>query len=532
MRYPMPYPPPHKQGGVSLEQPTKKVRKPPRLTRRAWLTAALCGAVLLAIAFVLLLPTIKARFPAQTGGNLEAKLTFRTLSTGEKNTLDTITVYHTAGNEQYTLQYRNEKLYLLGESGEPQLVNESYTDEIVRAATEIAVEDTVSDDATELTDYLDDMGLEPPAITAAVRYADGHVETVSLGAQVPGTTYHYYRWSGAAGVYMCDVGIYEAFEYSAKMLLPVEQPTLAATLIDRLTLRTQTAERIDVAFTNAGANTYLGTLREPYHYPMDSAATQTLLSAIQNFRLGTKLSDATPELSAEYGFDHPAAVLDIHQQEGLYTQIDAAGVLQTLTAPEQTLRFTFGKKDGEYFYFCEYAGECYRVSSFLVSPFVNADPETYLTRAPADMGSASIASIAVQLGDGALDVRAVYTERVQQNNQIQTDSQGNTVYDVSVTVNGIAITADAFTSLVERLAQMTVSGRLESAEMPTGTPRWQMTLTTTGGATRTLAAYPLDAFSDVLVVDGVALHYMNAEAIQIALAELYPTARATTPNVG
>ena len=132
----------------------------------------------------------------------------------------------------------------------------------------------------------------------------------------------------------------------------------------------------------------------------------------------------------------------------------------------------------------------------------------------------------------ALDVRAVYTERVQQNNQIQTDSQGNTVYDVSVTVNGIAITADAFTSLVERLAQMTVSGRLESAEMPTGTPRWQMTLTTTGGATRTLAAYPLDAFSDVLVVDGVALHYMNAEAIQIALAELYPTARATTPNVG
>jgi len=46
-----------------------------------------------------------------------------------------------------------------------------------------------------------------------------------------------------------------------------------------------------------------------------------------------------------------------------------------------------------------------------------------------------------------------------------------------------------------------------------------MTLTTTQGETRTLAAYPLDAFSDVLAVDGVALHYISKEALDIALGE-------------
>ena len=289
---------------------------------------------------------------------------------------------------------------------------------------------------------------------------------------------------------------------------------------------------MECAFTADGTDAYLGTMKAPYPYPMDRDATKTLLSAVENFRLGTKIGEVTAENRSLYGFDHPAAVLDIHQQKGVYTKIDDQGVLQPLQTEEQSVRLKIGTKDGEYFYFCEYAGVCYRVSSFLVTTFVKVNPDSYVSRAPADMGSASLASITAQLGSGALDVRAVYTEHVLENNQIETDQDGNTVYDLTVTANGSAMTADAFSSLVSRLKQMTVSGRLTTTDPPTGTPRWQMTLTTTGGVTRTLAAYPMDAFNDALVVDGVALHYINAEAIQIALAELYPVARLTTHKAG
>ena len=47
------------------------------------------------------------------------------------------------------------------------------------------------------------------------------------------------------------------------------------------------------------------------------------------------------------------------------------------------------------------------------------------------------------------------------------------------------------------------------------TPRWRIVLTT-----REIAAYRLDAFSDALAVDGVAIHYVHEEAIDLILADL------------
>ena len=123
---------------------------------------------------------------------------------------DTITVCHQDG-ETYTLQYRDGELYLTGNSDSTEIVNESYTEEILEAATLVAVQDTVASDVSEVSGYLADMGLQPPQITVRVTYADGRVVNLQLGKQVPETTYYYYRWSGDNGVYMCDNGVYEAF---------------------------------------------------------------------------------------------------------------------------------------------------------------------------------------------------------------------------------------------------------------------------------------------------------------------------------
>jgi len=511
-----------------LEHPTKKKIKPERahrFSRRARLMMLLVAAVAVAAAFVILLPTIKEKIPSQLTQSLKANLTYKTLSSGDVNVLDSITVSHaTADGETYTLLYRDSELFLQAENGDLDLINEGYMDEIVKAATEIAVEDTVTEDVTEVSDHLGDMGLNPPEITVKVTYASGSTTELQIGAQVPGTTYYYYRWSGDQGVYMCDTGIHDAFTYTAHMLLPVEQPEISSALIDRLTINNQTGGEMACTFVSDGTDSWIGTLRSPWIYPMDEEKTTTLLTALKNFRLGTKIGAVTPDNRAEYGLDAPTAVIDIHQQQGLYSEIDADGVLQTETLDEQTFHFELGAMDGEYFYFCEYAGECYRVSSFLVTTLVNAVPSAYVSNAPADLGSADIAGITVQLGTGALEVKATYTEHVQANNQIETDTEGNTVYDVAVTANGDSITTDSFDALVERLKQMTVSGRLDEPVTPEGTPRWQMTITTVGGVSRTLAAYPMDTFSDILTVDGVAMHYLNSEAIQIALAELYPGA--------
>ncbi len=50
-------------------------------------------------------------------------------------------------------------------------------------------------------------------------------------------------------------------------------------------------------------------------------------------------------------------------------------------------------------------------------------------------------------------------------------------------------------------------------------PRWQIVLTTEGGTVRTIAAYPLDTFSDALMVDGVIRYYVHIEALDSVLGE-------------
>ncbi len=509
-----------------MEHPAKKVfrQKPQRkrrFSRRAlWL--AIIGVLAVAAgALVLLIPTIKEKYPDALTTSMQTEDTRRTLETGNTNVLDTITVTQESG-ESYTMLYRNQQLYLSRESGDAELINESYSEDIVDAATQITVTDTVAADVTEVSDHLADMGLEPPKITVQVSYANGYEVELQLGSEVPETTYHYYRWSGDEGVYMCDVGIYEAFSYTAQMLLPVEQPTLVAGLIDWITLRTADGGRLACSFTTDADGAYAATVTEPYAYPMDSEDADAFMTSLKNFRLGTFMGDVDEDNRAEYGFDTPTAVLDVHQREGLYTLTDDEGVMQTLSTAETTLRFTLGAKDGDYFYFCEYAGKCYRVSSFLVTTFLDTDAEKYLTRTPADMGNTKIASVTAETEAGTLSILATYTERVLANNELETDSEGNTVYDVAITANGEPMTEDAFNTLTESLQEMTVSGTVSDAQLPEGSLLWQLTLTTVDGTMRTLTAYPMDAFSDMLAVDGVAKHYINGEALQIALGEWYP----------
>ena len=71
-------------------------------------------------------------------------------------------------------------------------------------------------------------------------------------------------------------------------------------------------------------------LQSPYVYPMDPDAADALLSAAENFRLGTRLLPVTDENRTAYGLDAPQAVVKITQREGLNSQIDSAGMLHDL----------------------------------------------------------------------------------------------------------------------------------------------------------------------------------------------------------
>ncbi|MEF9878949.1 MAG: DUF4340 domain-containing protein [Clostridia bacterium] len=503
-------------------QHPKKVQERKHPHKRKIMLILLCLFTAAALALVLLLPAIKQRFPAKQFREPYLAQTDVTLEEGNVSELSSITISHPAG-DCFTLRMQNGKL-MLDRDGKLLDLSDTYADDLLQAATLITAVDTVAAHEAEVAEHLDDMGFEPPLATVRVCYTDGRVNTLELGSGVPETSHSYYRWSGDDGIYMCDKGVADAFLLTANRLLPVAQPTFEQTLIDRVTLYTQKSTALDLRFTTDSAGFISGTLLAPYTYPMSADAVQSVLGTFQNFRLGTREAEVTDENRAQYGFDQPLCVVEVHQNSGSHSVTDAQGQLMAELLDEQSIRFTIGREEGDFFYTCEYEGNCYLMSRFLVSSLLSASASKLITKNPADLGNVPLSNLTVQTGTGVLDIRITRTERVLPNNQLETDEQGNIIFDTAFTLsNGESMTQEQFDALIARLDAMTVSGELAPEWTAGGaSPRWQIILTTVGGTTRTLSAYAVDAFSDALVVDGVAKHYVYIEALEMALAEWMP----------
>ncbi len=494
-------------------------RPGPRPARRRLLYFGV--ALALAVALVLLLPQIKRIFPSPVAANLSGGREFQVLDKADPQELRSISVTH-LGGEAYTLLYREGELLLQG-AGEGLLpVDPALSENILEAATVITVQDTVTRDGEEVRGHLEDMGLAPPQIEVRVLYQGGREDTLSLGWKVPETGYYYFRWSGDPGVYMCDQGIYQSFEYTARLLLPVERVALAQPLIDRIRLRLRGQELLELGFATDGQGSLSAALESPFFYPLDVAAAQALLTTAAQFRLGAPREDITWENRGDYGFEGPLAEVEIHQREGVLDQVDEAGALVPGVAPEQILAFVLGEKAGDFFYTCQYGGRYYDVSSVLVEAFVNTTLEGLLSKYPGDMEPGEVAALSVLIRGRPLELRKEKTERVLPNNQLDNDPAGNILYDVQATLNGGAIAVDTFDNLVGRLAAMRVSGQVEEgfALPEEAAPRWRLTLVTEEGISRTLEGYAVNPFFDAVAVDGVVRHTMHGEAVEIALGEL------------
>ena len=497
---------------MTMQHPPKKQKKTRPAIRRAVVVMLL--AVVLAAAFVIGIPHFKARHPGKSAPIEVIPPDFRTLEIREGKELDTI-VMHPASGESYTLKMQDGALHLL-DGGELLPVSDLYADELLEVLTHIVAQETVTTDAAEVADHLADMGLEPPKAKAVIRYQDGTEAVLEVGAAVPNTTYAYYRWSGDPGIYMCDVGIAEAFALTASHLLPVEQPVVYAALIEEIHLINPKGESRFV-FENS-----TGSLREPFVYPLSDAAAEQLLGAAANFRLGTRQALITDENRAEYGFDAPLCTIEIHQRSGMTNQIGPDGSLTTAEVPAQSLRFVIGRAEGDFFYTCEYEGSCYFISRFLADVLVGAERKALLSRHPAHLGDELIASVSIHAPQGNIAVDVLRSERVLPNNQLELDANGNPVYDALIAINGKEGAQEQLDALTERLQALAAAGEVPEtfALSSNAEPRWSIVIETAAGKTRCIEAFRMDAFSDAIRVDGVMQHYVLSDAIDVITAGL------------
>ena len=473
-----------------------------------WVWVGAVSALVLAVALLVLIPIIQQRHPAEKQTIPVADQPVRTLEIADASQVQSITVYP-HGEESYTLVMQDGQLYADTPAGPVQL-NQDYADELLKAVTEMTVQGVVADHQQEVQEGLEEMGLQPPVSRAVVRYADGSQQSIEIGNQVPGTSYSYYRWSGADGVYMCDEGIRDALNRSYKRMLPLTQPEIVGSLLTQLRL-----DEMTVCFDVDEAGQLQATLTEPYIYPVSDEETQNLVTLLENFRLGTQEPQINEQNRGDYGFDDPLCIVEVQTREGTASSVDEDGQLTLEQVPAQTLRFVIGREEGDYYYTCEYNGGYYLISRFLAEGLVTATPGGLATRNPASLGDAFITDVSIETAGNSLQVQVSRTQRVLPNNQVETDTDGTVLYDTSILFNGETASQERLDELLDHLNQLTTTGDAPANWLPSAQekPRWTIRLQTEGGRQRLLEAYRLDTFTDVLCVDGVSLHTLDDEAI-------------------
>lgn len=494
-----------------MQHPPKK-QQPVR--KRKWrLIVLTIAALAFSLAFVLLLPAIRKAFPAQKMAFEVVQSTVRTLGARDASQIECI-VIEPDDQSSYTLHMRDGAL-MLERGGALAAIAEDAQAAILETVTQITVQDTVTEDASEVADQLDAMGFTSPQCRAVVRYADGSEDTFEVGRLVHGAADYYYRWSGAEGIYTCHSGVLETFSTAENLLLPFRQPVIYSSLVDSLAL-TNTNGTCAFAFANGTS----GQLTVPVAYPLTDHTAQTLLTAVNNFRLGAYEAPLTDENRAEYGFDAPLCTIELSQREGAASVIGEDGTLTTAVLPAQTQRFVIGRSEGEFFYTCAYEGDIYFISRFLAETLVQADWQSLISRTPAAMGDSQLSQIVFEVPDATVKVHITRIESVLANNELEVDTGGNLVYLTSVTVNGEEAPQELLDDLLDRLNTFTVEGSIPANAAVDAEPRWRITLVTETGDTRVLEGYPLDVFSDAVAVNGVMCHYVYDEAIDVLMTGL------------
>ena len=284
----------------------------------------------LAAAFVLLLPVIRETFPSKTSEKYTKTPTYQTVAQRDSATLQSVTVTHQNG-DTYTLVYQDGALALQTDAGEPESINAMFSQDILKYATGIYVEDTVTTDQEEVREHLPDMGLDPPQIWVTALYADGSADTLSFGYNMPDSPYYYYQWSGDDAVYLCNPGVYETFEYTADMLLSVAQPPILRSLIERVSISGVSDAPIVCAFFARRRGFRDRVAAKPRGLPHGcGSGRRPAWPPWKTSRLGARLGPVTDETRAQYGLAAPRAVVKIAQREGLYSEIDSQGALKSM----------------------------------------------------------------------------------------------------------------------------------------------------------------------------------------------------------
>lgn len=368
--------------------------------------------------------------------------------------------------------------------------------------TPLYASQTLTDDPDAYRHHLDDFGLADPAALLEVEYSDGERLSIWVGDEAPDTGQRYMLISEDHRLYLCQSQMADAFVFDYRLFLAVDQPRPSSERIDRVTVY-DAAGGMCFEYRAADAREISGgaeaddarfNLLHPVCYPVDAEAFKPVLTALDNFVLGPRQAEDTPENRMALGFGVTEYVLSVHETAGFERALSPDGAVTRETRGERTLVIEVGAVTGDISRYVAVGGYIYKINNFQLSFVYGLDPYSTLLRKPFD--------IPVE------DVRAFehgqdrYT--LLRETQQYAPDEGFPV--MKVYKNGVPDDGEAFDARFRSLADVTVSGRLPEDFVPDGvTDKYVITA---GSETREVTLAEYDSLHDAVGINGIYVFYI------------------------
>lgn len=486
-----------------VERQKHKDRKLKRLTG-----LLLCAVLLAACVTAAVLLQDKAKEePPESRKRITGSITRRNVED-----LRQVTITRRGEKPWSLLQDKEGKLTVQRKNGaetEEWTADENAAKMILDAAANLTYEDVFTENREDWAPAAAAFGLEEPLVTAEILFRDGEQVTVRIGdsADPEGNSSYYLAVDGDDRLYAVTAGTVEDFRSEKELLHPVHQIQIFSALLDRITIRDEEGKVLKewalqgkVSDRDAAEN-WLVTA--PFMYPADYDMIKNMRDSAESLRLGVYIGTEEELNPADYGLDHPAAVLEFHMAEGSTGTVSDAGVYDVSDWEERTVTLKLGSKKSDMVDYVLCNGEVYTINHFTISTFTETDPMSTAARYPVATPLNSLESIMVE----KQGEETVHYALIHQSGDDGSDNGGETTATDRCIRNGREIPYDTFSAAYERLLTVTVSGRLKG-EYRQKEPHTKYTFRTVSGGTHTVELSDYDGMHDAVSMDGYILFYL------------------------
>ena len=432
-----------------------------------------------------------------------------TLFTCEENNIESITITPKSGSS-YMLLYEEGNLILA--SDDSVTLREAMQEAILLCAKQIDAYATVCDTAQE-TIELSDYGLNPPLASMTVQCVDKTECTLLLGSKTYSETSTYYAMiAGDSNLYTVTEDVYDALNYEQKSLYPVQELSVQADLIDRITITTPDSV-FSAYYTQSG-----WMMDEPFVYPLDTSKTDSILEKLEDMLFARYVGELDELDAEEIGLSSPRLTLKIDFAASVLTVPDEDGNEYTFDIPPSSIEISLGAYINEASFYMLYEGSVYVGTTITYYFLEHFDAENMYLQNPVNFASNNLSALTIERNGQTMHYDITMIERVLENNELETDEYGNILYDVAPYLDGQKVDSTDFLRFYQALVNLTPEGRLNRDYTPDGEIVCALSITNADGSiTRKITFRKMNSVYLAVGVDDVYLYYISLDALEAAL---------------